>query len=631
MAQDKKEEKGFLESTRISPITDEHRLILNNIFDTNPAARKKYIERLGYEMSPDDENLIREMGEDGAYTIEIDPGTFTAFKKGGLKAVLGEAVRDVGDVGIDIAESVGGGAVGAAVGAVKGAVAGPVGAVGGGVAGAMVGDALASAISEVGKNAVSEYLLDEDVPMDVLVSGLKTVLSGAGPLAAKGAKAGAAALKTRLQNMRTAFKETVKRGLNLSDEVVEMVAKNPENFTKEALEDAGSQFNSTFRSIFGIDEDKVGTKPPSQIRDGLFGKRMTELASEQDAALQSLNANRQFDVMPAELLQGVDQKINELTAKAARTTAEDSNLQYLRSFREDVMNVAKQNAEAIGLKTTKKSKLPDIDPITGAKRIVGSEDLNKIPLNHGQARQLLRRFQDIAWEQRKTGGGDLRQALGGGDGGMRQLLDTKAQGTPLPEINRKMHLLMDAYDSTASEMTSNKILSLPKPGTDDAKRSALSQQMKILDEQLGTNIGDALQSGAIDVEVKRLYSGAGKRVKPPQSLAESLPLGAGAAVKSVNTFTRAMKGLDPNETLSPDEAFRQLAKMTKDTQAAKGVEALGPIGSTMITGAVGVPAKSAGAALGSTMTTAPQQQGSTTGSQDDEVDENEIMRILRGE
>jgi len=87
----------------VKPFGAKERLIINNFFDSNDAARKKYLKQLGYESDVSDDNLVRPIGSKGDY-IEIDPGFTDAFKKGGMSELMGEVFLDTGDIAYDLSD-----------------------------------------------------------------------------------------------------------------------------------------------------------------------------------------------------------------------------------------------------------------------------------------------------------------------------------------------------------------------------------------------------------------------------------------------------------------------------------------------------------------------------------------------
>ena len=46
----------------LPPLSDGHRYVLQNFYDTQPKLRKQYLKELGYEMSDSDKNLYKPIG-----------------------------------------------------------------------------------------------------------------------------------------------------------------------------------------------------------------------------------------------------------------------------------------------------------------------------------------------------------------------------------------------------------------------------------------------------------------------------------------------------------------------------------------------------------------------------------------
>jgi hypothetical protein len=91
-------------ASNLNGLDDWQRWVVKNIFDTQPAKRKSYMKRLGYELGEDNESY-RPIGSDGSFQ-PIEPGedsvlSWIAAHNLFTEKGRAEVMRDFADVGYD--------------------------------------------------------------------------------------------------------------------------------------------------------------------------------------------------------------------------------------------------------------------------------------------------------------------------------------------------------------------------------------------------------------------------------------------------------------------------------------------------------------------------------------------------
>lgn len=507
------------------PISSMDRIILQNLFDTQPKRRAAYLEKLGYQMNPKDENEYRPIGSTGGFA-EIDPGFIDEYKRGGLKAVGQEALKDLGDVAFDTAIAGPASVGGAALGGMGGLAGGPLA-----IPAAILGGAGGNALAEGIKKNIGDILLDKDVPIDKQGLIIQSVFAGLGPQVLKGAKvAGKEALDVYLRSRRDAIINAAKQsGNGLNEEILNKAVKNPEMFTREAVDNASGKLKDLYKNIFGI-EDPLKLDAPDRInKNSMFGEKLNPLNAAANSEIDRLGSDQNANLTFNEIASPFIQKIEELSNKFDRTSDEDAALSYLKNQ----LSTLKNRTTAI---------------------VNGKPQQGEI--NFKQAREWLSARQSEVSAKDSAGnyllpeGRVIAPALGGGDG-LLSIVNKKAQdiGSNLPKINAERSRILQAYNIATDTLTPSNITSA-FIGNDSPKKQLIKDAAGEIDSVLGTNLVPQIETGAMQRVVENMYTnpkafGSGRVNSSIAQGAIKQGLAGGAAGAGVGAAIAGSGGVGP--------------------------------------------------------------------------------------
>lgn len=474
------------------PLSDVNRLIIQNIFDSNPKKKAAFIKQLGYEINPEDDNQYRPVGSTGGYA-EIDPGVSAYFKSGGLK----ELVKDFGDVAwaalVDTPMIAAGAAPGATAGLGAGAVTGiPPIAAATSVLGGITGGSFGAAASEAFKQGAADLLLDENIPNDKKAMALQAFIGGVSGPIFKGGRAIKAEVAQQIVKSRqkAIINAASSSGGGLTPEILEKAAKNPEIFSREAVKGATDRLKGTYKELFGI-ESPLTIDSPDRLRGGAFGKALDPLNKLANTEVENLalNPNASFDV--SELKAPIEAVASRLANKFDRSADEEAALKYLKQ---------KYNFldSKVAAKEGEKAVVDDFGNQAAAKKI-----------NFKEAREFLNVLQDDAFNREIPGSSYLRQVIGGNrdQNQIRALLDQKAEavGSSLPSINKRRSELLNVYNAAQESLTPQNVTAAFM-GNDSIKKSAIRDVFGAMDQTLGTNYSQSFETGAMQKAVEDMYA-----------------------------------------------------------------------------------------------------------------------------
>jgi len=529
------------------PLDTVQRMIIQNIFDTQLDKKKSYLKQLGFEVNPDDDNEYRPIGNKGEYA-EIDPGFSAYFKKGGLS----ELAKDFGDVSFDsalVAPAVGAGAKagGVAGGALTGANPGGIGF--GAMVGTILGGAAGASVAEAVKQVAAETLLDESIPINMKSAALQALINGIAPEIGKGIRTGTqvvnrAWLKERQKAIITAATSS---GQGVTGELLEKAAKNPENFTKEAVEGANGRLKESFKEIFGLDSP-LQLKAPEDIRGGVFGAKINPLNEAANIEIEKLALDPRASFKVSEIKEPLSIIADRLANKFDRSQEEAQALKYIK----------------------------------GKIALLEKKETTNGMINFKQGREFLSAIQKDAFDRDIPGSGIIRKAVGGTEDGMRGIFDRKAAaaGSSLPEINANRSQILKTYNTIQEALTPQNIQSA-FVGNDTIRKSMVRDAAAEMDQVLGTQLSQSIETGAMQRVVEQLYSnpqafGSGRVI--PEALrgaAKGALSGAGAgtavgfavgnpaAGAAVGALGGAARGAQRATALaSPDRAIRAVGDIS---------------------------------------------------------------------
>lgn len=504
------------------PIDPWQRIIIQNIFDTQPKRRAAYLEKLGYEMSPKDDNLYRPMGAQHAYDMEIDPGGIgngrQYMRKGGLK----EAAQDMGDVVWDVLSGIPQEAAGVA-GGVMGAPAGPVGA----VAGRGIGRATMYQAFEGVKDQIGNQLLEKDMPPDMTLRYTQMALQAAAPeIIGKGLQGGVKVARGAVEAIGKGVRHMAGLGGGkISETIMTAIKKNPKLFSdKGALAAAGENVQGMIDNLMGSEATQTAN-PRKLPATSAFGQKLQELEVGKKAAISRLSSNR--DAMPTvqQIIDPLEQQIDRLADTPGKSEEEMRALGYLKNkvaqIQKDLMPPQPKNVK------------PEIDLITGAvapSKIGMKPDQVRVPFN--VADDILTRIQDDVFDETVAAPKVLADAA------RNMRIATQAHAAKFePEyamLKEQQSKIFDAYAAAKPMITKaaamRTIVGGETKGTSaDVTQRGMTEALHQVDEALGTKFYDSLRTGQIQNQVYSAMEAAGRSRGSGGFLTAAAPAAAVAA------------------------------------------------------------------------------------------------------
>jgi hypothetical protein len=509
-------------------LSDFQRFAVKNFFDTQIARRRVYMKKLGYEIDEEGDNY-RPIGSDGSYQ-PIDPGgvkdTILAipklFSEEGRREVAAELWRDTTDLAYDVGVAgpmIGSmGAVGGGAGALKGAAAGAsigaavtaptgpgaaagaaggagVGGLLGGILGTIAGASTGNAMSETMKLGIGNFLLDESVPVNMqelvyqsLVTG---TLSGLGKLGSEGVKK----LKAvRAEDLQKALKEAAIRKSNgtFNAKLAEDLAMNPAKYTPEAVKGSQEKLLHLADDIFG-----TSAKNPKSTRDltgGVAKDAIEGLNSRADLEIEKLSKMKDANFTVDEVVKTVRSKVEHLTGKLHKTQDEERALAFLNDELKSLKaKTALPTTEAVSVR----------DPITGLTTTTPSTGGGFKEMNFKEGRDLLKRWQNAAYEEGPVKDNGTMKALAAG---LKELADEKAGalGSDLPKINAQRSRVLKTYYNLQQALSPAQ-MQAAYVGKDSVAKNNVRRVLQEADDVLGTRLGEAAESTQFKAVVEKFF------------------------------------------------------------------------------------------------------------------------------
>lgn len=465
------------ENQEAKPLSVGQRIIIQNLFDTQKDKREAYLKQIGYELNPEDDNQYRPVGSQSGYA-EIDPGISAYFQKGGLA----EIGKDVTDVMFDTIISGPLSAAGAVGGATGGAVGGPLLA----ATGFVLGGGAGNAASEELKSRAADMLLDESIPTNYKEVALQSLITGTLPAVFKGGKKLAAGVASAaFDKAKDAMVRAAKSsGGGLNEAILQRAAKEPELFSKEAVDGATQRLGTLYKDIFGLDKP-TDLRSTRQISGGIFADKMRVLNEAADAEIDALTKNSKVGFKLDELKAPFLGEIEKLASKFDRTSDEEAALKFMQN--------------KIKFLDSKAKSLPEI--VKGERNFTFKE-----------GREFLKAIQDEAFDKdalgnyKTPGARHLIKVAGGNEDALRSLADRKAAeaGSKLPEINAQRSKILETYNASQKVLTPENIQSA-FIGDDSIKKQQVRDITKLMDDTLGTNYSPMIETGAFQRVVENMY------------------------------------------------------------------------------------------------------------------------------
>lgn len=463
-------------------LTWKDRLILNNIFDTQPQKRAGYLRQLGFEMDPKDDNRFRALGSKGGYVGKIDPSPMdmgTVYAKGGVAGILKEHALDAGDMMMDFALP--------AAGAAAGMQGGPLVALLGGIAARATGYAAQESL----KNTAADLLLEESIPYDLKLGALQALMAGVTPAAGKSLVGIKDSLKaSNLRAVKDSIVSASQRfsGGKLTPQILHEAAKNPGMFTKEAVQGAEKAIGTQYQGIFGIkppsiNSDEVPSFVARRVKDinaqSEFGKALTPLNQAADAEMKKLTAHPQGRFRLAEVMQPFQNVRSKIESTGVATPAQEAGLAVVDRYQKQALKMAQKNGDGT--------------------------------LTFEQVRNLSKSMKDAAFDDKVHGAELLAQVAGSGEGQLGTMLTAKADslGSNWKQIQQDRHGILDLFNRAKNELTPKKMENAFL-GNDSLSKESVINTLREMDQVFKTDLSDQLQTSNYQRAFKQLYNNPNK-------------------------------------------------------------------------------------------------------------------------
>lgn len=509
-------------------LTAHDRLVLNNFFDTQPKKRAAYMEQLGFEMNPKNDNEFRQLGSSGGYVGKVDPNGFnpnewkSIYAKGGISAVLNEMKADAKDVAFDLGfpAAMGLAAGGEAGGATVNPLVGIIAGIGTGM--------LAHASAESVKNAVANVYLNKNIPYDMKLGATQALLGGI----FKGGMTGLAGVK---QKVAQATIDKTLEGIEnasqrfssnkLTPTILKEAAQNPEMFSKEATQNAESVLASQYNKMFGLKAPNIDVEGGHEFvanrvkdikPDSLFGKALQPLNQAADQEMNKLSQTPMANFKLADVLDSFQGVRSKIESTGISTAAEESGLGQLDRYQNQLLQMAKRNLKSQGV----------LNPT--------QDDLLKADLDFSQVRMLSKKMKDAAFDDQVHGSDLLAQVAGSGPGQLGSKLTQKADtlGYNWSQIQQQRHGILDLFNRAKNVLTPNS-MDGAFLGNDSAKKNTVVGTLGELDNLFGTNVSEQAKTANYQRAFKQLYTNPNKTFGSGDVMKESLKAGTEGFMKGV--------------------------------------------------------------------------------------------------
>jgi hypothetical protein len=563
----------------VKPLTAKQRLIIQNLFDSNTVARKKYLKQLGYEMSDSDDNLIRPLGSKMDY-IEIDPGFSDALKKGGLEALGKEILQDAGDIGYDMTD-LGTKVIGTIVGAAGGGGVASIGT-------AMAGAAAAGALSNTVKQQLRDVFLDEDLDFDTTEMLVDSALSAVGTGVIKGGVKGARLIKDwDLSTRINGIKNALKAAGNVPDPgLIEYAAKNPDMFTEEAVKGGATRLADAHKAIFGLDTNEF-IKDAKTLRkarpDSYFGKLIAPVMDAQDQAIKALSTDTRANVSYPEAKSQLQSLYESLETRVLRRNPSDNEKKAFEVVKEQINNLKKMAED----KVFSPLKGTELSAKTNPK--ISDYALKDVTFNFGEAREFLDGLQDTVFNKETK---ITNTILGEAAHGVRVFLDNVAQrsgneiGQELPKLNNRISGMIDDFDIAKEKMNVPNLVRAYVGGakTPEGRIQAneIQQFIANMDQKYQTQLAQDFEPKTAAAVFEGLYQGAPAKGSSNinafmvQEFGKGFAQGAGTGglIGSAFSGIGTVPGVLTGGTVQGLRKATQAATLSRPEQ---GLRALGPL------------------------------------------------------
>lgn len=535
------------------PIDDDQRLILQNVFDTQPKKRKAYLEQLGWEMNDKNDNLIRPLGSQIAWSDaeKIDPGVGDlkeVYKKGaaskhfagGLMAVAKETSRDVTDVLADTIASTASG-VGGAAGLAAGG--GPTPA---GIGLAILGGAAGEAAAEVTKQSIADMILEKEIPTDkssVIIQSLlggtfnaATFVPGIRNAMRKGGAAVNDFLANKIASTRKELTNIISKNGGASVEFLEKYAKNPELYDPKATESATTQIRDTYRKLFGLDPEKaLPTRAPKKIqRDSVFGQKLRPLNDEADLEIARIMKDPDATVTFGDYIEQLNPEMGPLMQKlkaGERLTQQETDA--INAFNKEILELGEQAGvtQKEVVKGTAVKKLADgketVVTEKGMQALAPEEVIQQIsdkPMSFATLENNIDVLQDKAFRVDPVTGREAEiPEVAMVAGRLRRYRDEVANKSfkkaidegqvvrrPLTDIKAEQSKILSAYNTASQMGKPDKIMQAFKPqvvgnASDSVAKEDVREALKAVDSVLGTKMEEEMTNGVFQKSIEDMH------------------------------------------------------------------------------------------------------------------------------
>lgn len=486
------------------PFGIKERLITTLLFDTQPKRKAAFLNKLGYEINPKDDNEIKPIGSSNDHYFPIDPGGVFDFSQYTKKGGGSEFGKDLLEGALDLitgtateATGAGGAILGGSIGT---AIAPGAGTIAGGVAGRSAGRVAAFNAIENMKDSIGNLFLEKDVPVDVALRTTQSAIQAIGPEVLSTA---AGAVKKAAVKTFSTFSDGVRNLLNIGNGTIgeqawQALKKNPSAIANtKNLSDASSALDSTISRLTGKTEDGFS------INRTVFGDKLNELEPQRKAAANALSKDPNNGAPLDKIIKFFEQKKLDLSDPEKYPIASQQRKDGIRYIQDKINELKKLSA-----------------PIVPGAVATGGEDR----LSFSQLDSVVKELQSDLYTPKlmtKDWRGAVKSLVDGSPDspGLNNLLKDKATkaGSPYAQIKDQQSKIFDAYDKVQAYVTPEKAKRFvigdetldPRFTSTDTMAKNFGDAIKATDEVLGTSFEEGIRTGQINGQFWKAISDKG--------------------------------------------------------------------------------------------------------------------------
>lgn len=499
------------------------RLVATLIFDTQPKRRAAYMDRIGFELNPKNDNLVKPKGAPDSAYFPIDPGGLFDFNQYFKKGGGSEFTKDIAEGVMDLLQGTATEASGD-VGATAAALSG-VGLPAVPVARAAGRVAMYNAIEKY-KDNIGDMFLDKEIPVDYALRATQSAIQSVAP------EAIAAGAKGIGKGLAKAFEYTSKGVRNLlsigdgtiNNQAWEFLKKNPQALAnREALQSAGTDIDSTVERLIGGQN-----KSTADFNSSIFAEKMSPIEALRKQEAEKLDSKVQLDLN--KFIKGLDEAKLKLSSPVYKSTERQDGIQWIDQAKKQIQS--------------------RIEDMTGG---LPSQPGQTITIPFSQADEMVREMQNDLYSKRlltKDWRNAVKEVVDGPNGLNTQLKGIATQlGSPYAQLKQKESQMFSAFENAANNVDTRKArafifgddLTNPKGTNTDTIARNFRTAVEDASNVLGVDMATPLKNGQI---LNNIFT----------NIEKTGPRGSGGALAAGSALGGTAYGLSTLAGVEPDLA-----------------------------------------------------------------------------